>query len=404
MRIQAFRSLALAAALAACSKAPVPAASARAEVAVPVLLRAVKTQAVQVEVGVNGTLWGDEDVNLSAKVSGRVLEVHKDLGDRVAAGELLAQIDPLDSTLAVEQKELAVKESLAKVGLKELPAADFDPAQVPVVQRSKLQAENAQARFQRTQQLFEQQPPRVTAQEHDDARTEAAVAASNHEVELLNARALVDEARTRAADLAIARQHLADTQIRAPAAHRWAVATRSISAGEYLREGMPLFRLVDDARIKLRAPVPERYANEIAVGQKVIVTIEASREEFAGTVARINPQIDPGSRSFEVEIGIENERGLLHPGAFAHARILTRLDPRVVFVPQESVISFAGVNKVFVVEDGKARAIEVEPGERSGDWVAVRTGLSGSESVVVSGNSKLATGMRVAASDAGGAK
>jgi len=68
------------------------------------------------------------------------------------------------------------------------------------------------------------------------------------------------------------------------------------------------------------------------------------------------------------------------------------------------VISFAGVNKVFVVEDGKARAIEVEPGERSGDWVAVRTGLSGSESVVVSGNSKLATGMKVAASDAGGAK
>jgi RND family efflux transporter MFP subunit len=404
MRTHPLRALAVCAALAACSKAPVPSGAARAETAVPVLLRAVKTQPVQLEVGVNGTLWGDEDVSLSAKVSGRVLEVRKDLGDRVGAGELLAQIDPLDSTLAVEQKELAVKESLAKVGLQELPGGEFDPASVPVVQRARLQAENAESKFQRTKQLFEQQPPRVTAQEHDDARTEAAVARSNQEVELLNARAQVDEARTRAADLAIARQHLADTQIRAPAARRWAVAARSISVGEYLREGMPLFRLVDDARIKLRAPVPERYANEIVVGQKVIVTIEGSREEFAGEVARINPQIDPGSRSFEVEIGIPNERGLLHPGAFAHARILTQLDPRVVFVPQESLISFAGVNKVFVVEDGKARAIEVEPGERSGDWVAVRTGLSGSESVVVSGNSKLATGIKVAASDAEGAK
>src|SRR6185295_16237177 len=146
---------------------------------------------------------------------------------------------------------------------------------------------------------------------------------------------------------------------------------------------------------KLRAPVPERYANEIAVGQKVLVTVEASREEFAGAVVRINPQIDPGSRSFEVEIGVPNERGLLHPGAFAHARIQTRLDPRVVFVPQESLLSFAGVNKVFVVEDGKARAIEVEPGEREGDWVAVRQGLTGSESVVVSGNTRLATGTTV---------
>jgi RND family efflux transporter MFP subunit len=178
------------------------------------------------------------------------------------------------------------------------------------------------------------------------------------------------------------------------------VATRSISAGEYLREGTALFRLVDDARIKLRAPVPERYANEIAVGQKVIVTVEGSQEEFAGTVARINPQIVPASRSFEVEIGVPNERGLLHPGAFAHARIQTRLDPRVVFVPQESLLSFAGVNKVFVVEDGKARAIEVVPGERDGDWVAVRQGLSGGESVVVSGNTRLATGTAVLATAA----
>ncbi len=268
---------------------------------------------------------------------------------------------------------------------------------MPVVHRAELQAENAESKFQRTKQLFEQQPPRVTAQEHDDARTEAAVARSNHEVELLNARAQVDEARTRAADLAIARQHLADTEIRTPAGHRWAVAARSISAGEYLREGSALFRLVDDARIKLRAPVPERHANEIAVGQKVLVTVEASREEFAGTVARINPQIDPLNRSFEVEIVVANERGLLHPGAFAHARIQTRLDPRVVFVPQEALLSFAGVNKVFVVEDGRARAIEVEPGERAGDWIAVRQGLSGSESVVVSGNTRLATGTAVVA-------
>ena len=403
MRQLPSRLLALCA-LAACSKnpAPAPGEATRVPAPVPVLLRAVKTDPVQLEVLVNGTLWGDEDVALASKVAGRVQSVEKDVGDRVASGELLARIDPLDYALAVEQKELAVKESLARIGLKELPGPGFDPAEVPVVKRARLLAENAESKFKRTEQLFQQQPPRVTIQDHDDAQTEAAVARSNHDVELLAARAIVDEARTRAADLAVARQHLADTEVRAPAAsggptRTWSVAARQISAGEYVREASPLFRVVDEARLKLRAPVPERFANEIAVGQKALVTLESSREEFSGAVTRINPQVDPQSRSFEVEILLPNERGLLHPGAFARARIQTRLDPRVVFVPQESLVSFAGVNKVFVVEDGKARAIEVVLGERQGDWIAVTKGLAGSESVVISGNTKLATGTLVAA-------
>jgi membrane fusion protein (multidrug efflux system) len=388
--------------LSACSKptaAPAGAAG-RPAAPVPVLLRPVRTQAVQVEVQVNGTLFGDEDVTLSSKVAGRVLSIEHDVGDRVAAGAPLLRIDPVDYALAAEQKQLAVRESLAKLGLSELPAADFDPAAVPVVRRAQLLRENAEAKFQRTEQLFEQQPPRVTAQEHDDARTEAAVARSNHDLELLNARAIVDEARTRAADLSIARQHLADCSVSAPSARPWAVSARLVSTGEYVREAAPLFHLVDETRVKLRAPVPERRANEVAVGQKVLVSVESSSEVFEGSVARINPQIDAQNRTFEVEILLDNARGLLHPGAYARARIQTRLDPAVVFVPEEALLSFAGVEKVFVVEDGQARAVEVRTGEREGQWIAVRSGLAGGESVVVSGNTKLATGTPVAAQPA----
>ncbi|MBK7641892.1 MAG: efflux RND transporter periplasmic adaptor subunit [Planctomycetes bacterium] len=399
MRTRNLPALALLLGLAACSKpGPAnPAPAGRAPAAVPVLLRAVKTEPVEVEVAVNGTLHGEEELELSAKLSGRILSIEHDLGDRCAAGALLARVDPVDYQLALDEKELAVREALAKIGLTELPKADFDPASVPVVQRARLQADNAQSRFERTQQLYEKQPPRVTLQERDDARTEASVARSNLDVELLGARAQLDVARTRAAELASATQRLEDTQIRAPASPQrpWAVSARLVSAGEYVREGTPLFRLVDDSRIKLRAQAPERCANGIAQGQEVLVTVASSSEAFHGRVARINPQIDPQSRSFEVEIGLENERGLLHPGAFARARIRTRVDPKVVFVPQEALISFAGVDKVFVVEDGKARAIEIVPGERSGDWIAVRQGLVGDESVVVSGTSKLATGVAV---------
>ena len=71
------------------------------------------------------------------------------------------------------------------------------------------------------------------------------------------------------------------------------------------------------------------------------------------------------------------------------------MQPDIVFVPQESVVSFAGVNKVFTVKDGKAAEVGIELGDRDGDEVEVIKGLKGGESVVVSGTSKLATGVPV---------
>jgi multidrug efflux pump subunit AcrA (membrane-fusion protein) len=394
-----------------CSPKPDAAASTRADPAVPVLLARAKTQTVQKEVEVVGTLWGDEDATIAAKVAGRVLAIYKDVGDRAVSGEMLVQIDPTDYRLAVKQRELAVKEALANVGLEKLPAADFDPIQVPTVQRAKLLAENAEAKFKRTKQLFEQQPPRVTVQDFDDAKTAWEVARSAYDVELLSARSIIEGARTKQADLSVAQQNLTDAGVRAPAAtgeasgadgggaapraRSYAVAGRMVSVGEFVKEGSPLLRLIDDDRVKLRAPVPERYSNEIQDGQKVRISVESSSEDFWGTVTRMNPQIDPANRTFEVEVGIPNPKHLLHPGAFVRAQIETRLEPRVVFVPQEAIISFAGVNKVFTVEGDKAREIEIVPGERRDDWVEIKQGLSGDEAVVVSGNSKLATGVLV---------
>jgi multidrug efflux pump subunit AcrA (membrane-fusion protein) len=315
---------------------------------------------------------------------------------------------------------MSVREALSKVGLKDVPAADYDPVEVPTVKRANLLAESARVKFERTKQLFEQKPPRVTVQDYDDAKTAWEVARSAYDVELLTARSIIEEVHTKQADLRVAEQALADSSIKAPyvpsdargddggaavshasaGARTYAVAARMTSVGEFVKEGTSLFRLVDDDRVKLRVPVPERHSNEIAVGQKARLNVEAATDEFTGEVARINPQIDPTNRTFDVEIIVKNEKHLLHPGAFARARIQTHVDPRVVFVPLESVVSFAGVNKVFVVEDGKAREVLVEIGDRQGDWLQVPSGLRGDESVVVSGNSKLATGMAVTAKTA----
>lgn len=384
----------------------------------------VRLGQLQRYVDVTGTLHGEEDASISAKVSGRVVAIRKDVGDRVAPGEILAELEKIDYELMVRQRELALSEVLAKIGLKELPPPDFDPARIPTVERAKLQADNATARLNRGKQLHEQNPPLISDQDFADLETAAAVAHSNHEVELLAAQGLVAEARARKADLDLAHQSLIAATIRAPlegyltaqdqpattaattapapqrtgaaADASYTVSSRSITIGEFVKEGTPVFRLVDDNPVKLRATAPERFVAAIRVGQKVQVRVEAYDRDFSGVVSRTNPQIDPANRMFQFEVLVDNPERLLKPGGFARASVMTDVQDNVVFVPHQAVSTFAGVSKVFVVRDGKAAEAIVETGQRVRDDVEIVKGLKGTEQIAVTGVNRLTNGSPVA--------
>lgn len=389
---------------AGCSKAPDNAgAAAAAPRAVPVSVVSPRVEKIVRRIEVVGTLWADEDALIACKVSGKLATLEKDVGDTIASGEVLGKLLTTDYVLAVRQRELAIRETLSKIGMKEIPVSDFDPEAVPVVARAKAQAANAASRFARGKSLFEQNPPRISEQEYEDLRTALEVAKRDLEVEVLQAKAVVEEARARQGDLDVANQRLEDTHIRAPRLMRddgkprtYAVASRMVTVGEFVREGTPVFRLIDSDIIKLRARVPERYSQLVRIGQKVTLKVESSTDTQVGRVTRINPQVDPANRTFEVEVESANPGHTLKPGAFAKAWIETREDPHVVFVPQDSVISFAGVNKVFVIDAGVAHESVVTLGDRLETWIEVSEGIKGDESVVTAGASKLAEGMKVA--------
>ena len=388
----------------------------RAATTVPVILKPVKTLPVQRAVDVVGTLYGEEETIVSAKVPGRIIALYKDIGDSVAPFEPLVQLKQNDYILNVNKAQLAMEESLAKVGLRELPPKDFDASKVPTVVKAKLQAENAGARYNRGKKLFESTPPLTSEQDYSDLESALRVAKSTYDVEMLNARALVAQAWALKGDLDIANQRLTDATTRAPSTpeattqpsdtgripstpHTYVVTARYVNVGELVHEITPCYRLVDDNPIKLRAKAPERYVWEIKTGQKVKTNIEAyPGVDFWGTVSRVNPQIDSDNRTFGIEILIPNDDHRLKAGSFARASVQTHVDPSVVFAPQEAVVSFAGVNKVFTVEDDKAVEININPGDartEDNNYVEITSGLKGNENVVVSGTSKLATGVRV---------
>ena len=177
----------------------------------------------------------------------------------------------------------------------------------------------------------------------------------------------------------------------------YAVSKRSVSEGQMLRVGDAVVELVVEKPLRLWANVPEHYSAEVKLGQPVRVTVSTyPGTEFEGVVSRINPTVDTASRTFQVEALVPNNRGLLRPGGFAKATILTDRNAEATVVPIESIIEYAGVVKLFLVENGKAHAVNVEKGQEGPGWVEVLGAkLPAGARVVISGQTQLAEGTPV---------
>jgi len=366
---------------------------------VDVRVAPLQHRAVQRGIDLTGTLFADDEARIAAKVSGRVAATNKDLGDRVGPGEVLMQIDRTDYQLALQQREAAVNEALSRLGLERMPESSFDVQTLPAVQRAAAQERNARARFERGKQLFESDPPLISVQDYDELETALEVASHNVKAEMLNAQFLLSQARSRTAELAIARQQLQDTEIRAPVRADnadYAVALRMVSVGEYVTLGQTVFALVDADPIKFRADVQERFAGEVNVGQVVRVRVEAFDEDFTGRVTRISPRIDPRSRTFVMEAEIPNTDGRLKPGSFGLGRVDSSLQQGVAMAPEAAIVTFAGVKRLFSVVDGKAVEHRIQTGVRDGNLVEIIGGdMPADATIVVEGAQRLVNGQGV---------
>jgi RND family efflux transporter MFP subunit len=383
---------------------PWPAEAAEPErdaAAVTVTVAPVEVRPVQRTVETVGTLYGAEEVAIAAKVEGRIRRICHDVADRVKPGDVLLEIDTTDYQLLLQQSRKALQVELARFGVDEMPRRDFDVTRTPPVMQAKARLENAKRRLDRARQTGV-----ATAEELTDKATEVRVAQAEYDNQVLEARARLATILLKNDALTIAEQQLKDTQVRVPSPSQsipgseseivYAVTQRGVSEGSYVKSGTEVFKLVIETPLKLRVPVPERYAPEIRVEQKVEVFTDAYPRPFQGTVSRINPSVDPATRTFQVEILVPNVKGELKPGCFAKAVIATRLDSNAATVPLEAPVSFAGVTKVFLVENGRAKEVQVTLGVQSTGWVeVVQPKLPRGARVVTSGQSTLTDGSPV---------
>jgi RND family efflux transporter MFP subunit len=183
----------------------------------------------------------------------------------------------------------------------------------------------------------------------------------------------------RRAELDIAEQELADTVIRAP--FNGVVQERKSSPGEYLMEGAPLATVVRIDPIRLRLSVPEREALAVRAGQRVHFRVDGDTNSYAGQVDRVSPAITQDNRMLQIEADIAND-GRLRPGAFVRADIVTQ-SARAILLPQNAIVSFAGIEKVFLFENGKAAERRVITGNSTGNEVEVIKGVKSGDLVIL---------------------
>jgi RND family efflux transporter MFP subunit len=383
---------------------PATGSAAAAPGPIPVTVAPLEHRAVMRTVDVVGTLHGWEDVTIGAKREGRVLKVHHDMGDRVEPGALLVELESEDADLAVQQAERQLQAELAKLGLRELPQGDFDVTTVPSVVQAEVMLNKARQNLARERSLNQRNAGTLQDlqnAENDVRGYEAALASA-----VLTARSTLVGAQAMKVMLAVSRYRRSEMEIRAPVPSvlpegitgglTYAIARRKVGEGQMLKQGDAVAELVIENPLRLRASVPERYSNDVQVGQPVGIMVSSHPGTiFEGQVARINPLVDDSSRTFQVEAHVPNNRGLLRPGSFAKAAIVISRDSQATTVPIGSESTFAGVTKIFVVEDDKAHAIPVTLGLQGKGWVEVKGDLPATAQVVTTGQVHLAEGTPV---------
>ncbi len=328
-----------------------------------------------------GTLAADEQATLSFKVAGRLSALKVDLGSRVQKGQTIGLLETSDFKVRLQQAEAALQQARARLGLP--PQGDDDRIETEntaLVRQARAFLEEAKLNLERTRQLVQQgiQPKA----ELDRVDSTFKVADSRYQdavEEVRNRQAVLLQRRS---ELAIARQQLAETVLYSP--FDGAVREKRASMGEFLAAGTPAVIIVRLHPLRLRVEVPEREAQGINVGQSVRVTVEGEEgQNYTGRVARLSPAFQEQSRTLIIEAEVDNQRGSLRPGSFAKAEIQTFSTANVVMVPSSAVVTFAGIQKVFTVKDGKAVEKNVVVGRRESDWLVVE-GLEPNVPVVVS--------------------
>lgn len=294
-----------------------------------------------------GSLRSDESITVRPEVAGRISAILFQEGQRVPKGAMLVKLEPSINEADVQQ---------ARANLK-LAQSKFDRA-----------IDLAKSNF-------------ISGQARDEAENNLRVAE---------------------ASVQLAEAKLAKTKIVAP--FSGIIGLRSVSVGDYVKEGQDIVNLESIDPLKVDFRVPEIYLRQVQVGQSLQVGLDALRNKFyEGRVFAINPLVDAAGRAIVIRAQVKNQDAALRPGMFARVRLITSEQQDANVVPEQVIVPQGDEQYVFKIVDGKAVRVKVTVGQRREGVVEIVSGLNPGDVVVSAGQLKLRDGASVTIAEPAGA-
>ena len=326
--------------------------------AAPVKVFKVQREKITEKITYTGTLEAWTKINITPEVGGKIARIHVQEGDRVAQGQLLAELE-------TESIRLQLKQAEAGVAVAEASHAD---ALRNKERMDRLIKENAVSEMQREK-----------IQLTYDAAT-----------------AQLEQAK---AGLNLARHALDVSIMKAPFAG--VVASKNAEVGDVINPMMGGFgggaggvlTLMDYSRIKVNVDISPQDIDRIQKGQEAVLRVGSfPGREFRGAVRIVNLTADPLSKKFGVEVVVDNPDGALRPGTFGDLVFEVQSHENALVVPQKAILENT---YVFIVEGGKAVKKNVALGLQNPTMVEVVDGLAEGALVVIEGNFGLEEGAAV---------
>lgn len=285
-----------------------------------------------------GSIKSNESVVLRPEISGRIARILFKEGEVVQRGALLLALDA-----GIQEAELRQAEANLKL---------------------------AKANQARNQDLFEKKF--VSEQALDNTRANLGI---------------------QAAAVELARAKLAKTRIHAPFAG--IVGIRSVSVGDYVKEGQDLVNLEDIATLKVDFRLPESYLGRLQPGLKLeVISDTLPGLSFDAVLDAVDPLVDPNGRAVVCRALLPNNQGKLRPGMFARVRLVFGTREDALMIPEQAVVT-GNKTTVFVVNEGKVSEVPVRLGVRRDARVEVLEGLQVGDVIVTAGQLKLRHSMPV---------
>ena len=338
------------------------------------------------ELELPGNIQAITDAPIYARADGYVLKRYVDIGDGVAAGRVLAEIEVPDLDQQVHQ---------ARANLLQARSA-LAQAEANVVQ-TKSTEHLAQLTVERWKVLVARGV--LARQDGDQKEADYEVAVANRKAQEASVSAAQSSVSAAEANL----ERLLDLQgfekITAPFAGL--ITARNFDVGALVASGSvsgrELFHMAQIGVVRIFVDVPQSYALFIRTGLTAVVTVQQlPNRSFAGKVARTSQSLDPNTRTLLTEVDVPNQASLLLPGMYARVSLRTVSAEPPLLVPGDALVTRANGTRVAVVaEDGAVHFQKVAVGRDYGTETEVLAGLAGGELVIINPTDDVREGARV---------